>query len=89
MQLLYRCPWVHHIDKELNASCVPWALSTLRTIYAHDLLLDYSHSLFGGTPAASNLYVRSALGPRVYFSRLGALTTHHLAGDERSQRMGL
>ena len=79
-QLLYRCPWVHHVDKQLNASCVPWAVATLRNIYAHYLLIDQSNSLFAGTPAASNLYVRSALGPRAYFSRLRALTSRHLAG---------
>ena len=82
-QLLYRCPWAHHVDSTLNASCLPWALDTLQAIYAHELLLDDARSLFCGTPAASNYYLRSLLGPRVFFARLRALGDDHLAAAKR------
>ncbi|KAL1515335.1 hypothetical protein AB1Y20_001966 [Prymnesium parvum] len=81
-QLLYRCPWVHHKDTHLNLTCIPWGAHVLRSIYRHDLVVDNSNSLFSGTAAASNLYIRSVLGPRAYFGRLHALTSEHLAGAQ-------
>ena len=73
-QLLARCPlWEFH-----RGACVQWAVDALRTIYSSDLLIEHdSKYLFFGTPSASNYYTRSLLGPRVFFSRLGALRAEH------------
>lgn len=79
--LLERCPlvdgraWRWRFN---GSACIGWAHAALGFIFARELVLEDSRALFFGTPSASNAYVRSLLGPRVFFLGLTSVGTEHV-----------